>query len=168
MIIVVERQAAHLAAANVDGGEAPELIALSAGGFLHVFSFADAVPGGEHAWPFANGTVQQSRTNLRVTHPVTVQEQMLPAASAYNYPNPTEGNSTTIRYRLNAPAVVQIKILDLAGDLVDEFPGPAVPNFDNEVRWDLQNIQSGIYLARIEARGERGTETATFKIAVVK
>lgn len=167
-IALAGESAASLAAADVDGAGGTELIAVSAGGFVQVYSFADAAAGGEHAWPFANGTAQQTRANLRVTRPAAVQGQMLPPALAYNYPNPAEGASTTIRYRLNAPATVRIKILDLAGDLVDEFSGPAVPEFDNEVQWDLRNIQSGVYLARIEASGERRTETAIFKIAVVK
>ena len=40
---------------------------------------------------------------------------------------------------------------------------------DNETVWDVSNIQSGIYLARIEASSNNSqTEQAIIKIAVVK
>ncbi len=92
----------------------------------------------------------------------------MPANTAYNYPNPTEGNLTTIRYRLNFPAEVNIKIYDLAGELVDELAGTGFGQADNEVNWEVTNIESGVYLARVEAEGNGMKDVAIFKIAVVK
>ena len=92
----------------------------------------------------------------------------MPANLVYNYPNPTEGNRTTIRYLLNSSADVRIKIYDLAGDLVDEFLGPGFGQVENEVDWQLDDIQSGVYLARVEATNEGIRDVAIFKIAVVK
>ena len=93
----------------------------------------------------------------------------MPKASVYNYPNPTEGQSTTIRYTLGQEAQVDIRIYDLSGDLVAEFPGTGLAHTDNEIVWDLSGVASGIYLCRVEARGTGGGEETTFcKIAVVK
>jgi hypothetical protein len=92
----------------------------------------------------------------------------MPVKSVYNYPNPTEGTSTTIRYTLNAPASVKIKIYDIAGDYVDELTGSGFAPAANEVQWSLADVQSGVYLARVEAVGEDQTEVAIIKIAVIK
>jgi hypothetical protein len=65
-------------------------------------------------------------------------------------------------------ATVQIKIYDMAGDLVTSLTGPGVGGMDNEVTWDLAGIQSGVYFAHIEAAGAGETGSAVVKIAVVK
>ena len=93
---------------------------------------------------------------------------LLPENRVYNWPNPNIENFTFIRYYLTDAAQVSIKIFDLAGDLVDEFPGPGQADTANEVRWDLNDVQSGVYLARIEAQNSTGTEVRIIKIAVVK
>lgn len=90
-------------------------------------------------------------------------------SNAYNWPNPVraeDGFKTHLRYYLTADATVTIKILDLAGDLVTELRGRGLANFDNEIEWDVTNIQSGIYFAHLEAEG--GGSAAIVKIAVVK
>jgi hypothetical protein len=93
----------------------------------------------------------------------------LPQDKVYNWPNPVYGSSTNIRYYLNATASsVQIKIMDLSGELVTTLNGPAHIGFDNEVSWDVSNVQSGIYIAVLQPQSGYCTETATIKIAVVK
>ncbi|MFQ5648966.1 MAG: FG-GAP-like repeat-containing protein [bacterium] len=94
--------------------------------------------------------------------------RLMPPDLVYNYPNPTEGVQTTIRYRLNDAATVRIRIYDLAGEFVDELVGPGFPQAENEVKWQLDNIESGVYLARVEAQGASGRDVAIIKIAVVK
>ncbi|MFQ5628073.1 MAG: T9SS type A sorting domain-containing protein [bacterium] len=156
------------AAADIDQDGAIELLAISGDVFLNAFRLSEVPANAEHAWTAWGGDAGHTRSNLQTETPRISNGNLLPAEMAYNYPNPTEGNSTTIRYRLNEAAKVSIKIIDLAGDLVDEFAGPAVAHADNEIRWQLDNIQSGVYFARIEAQGERKKEVAVFKIAVVK
>ena len=57
----------------------------------------------------------------------------------------------------------------MAGDFVDELNDNAQGGMDNETVWGVSNIQSGVYLARIEAVSSSGTtEFAIIKIAVVK
>jgi len=92
----------------------------------------------------------------------------MPAALVYNYPNPTQDNTTRIRYRLNEAATVRITILDAAGDLVIELEGPGLPQANNEVEWNVSEVQSGIYLARVEAQSETDRAVKVIKIAVVK
>ncbi|MBM4165435.1 MAG: T9SS type A sorting domain-containing protein [Ignavibacteria bacterium] len=102
-----------------------------------------------------------------VSHPIS--NSFFPKERAYNYPNPAYDNTTTIRYYLKDNATVSIKIFDLAGDLVEEIKNPpGVGGFDNEVVWNVANIQSGVYFAHIEAKGAAQTGETIIKIAVVK
>ena len=94
--------------------------------------------------------------------------KLMPAQSVYNYPNPAREGSTRIRYRLNGAAKVKISIFDTAGDLVTEFEGPGLAQADNEVEWQLNGVQSGVYLAKVEAQGDTEKVMKIIKIAVVK
>ncbi|OQX96069.1 hypothetical protein B6I21_02150 [candidate division KSB1 bacterium 4572_119] len=96
------------------------------------------------------------------------QGDLMPAKSVYNYPNPTEGNNTAIRYYLKESADVDIRIYDMAGELISQLPGTGYPEIDNEVTWDITDVQSGVYLARVRAESARETNTVIIKIAVIK
>jgi len=94
--------------------------------------------------------------------------EFFPTNKAYNYPNPVYENTTYIRYYVSEDASINIKIFDLAGDYVAELNDNAQGGMDNETVWDVSNIQSGIYFARIEATSNNQSEQAVIKIAVVK
>jgi hypothetical protein len=95
--------------------------------------------------------------------------QYFPADRVYNYPNPVYDGITFLRYYVSEDAEIKIQIFDLAGDYVAELNDYAIGGMDNETEWNVDNIQSGIYLARIEAKSSSGkSEFAVIKIAVVK
>lgn len=94
--------------------------------------------------------------------------ELLPKKFAYNWPNPVYSGSTNIRYFLGKSANVKIKIVNLAGELVDELQGTNFVGLDNEVSWNISNIQSGIYFAQITASGSGEEASRIVKIAVVK
>ena len=95
--------------------------------------------------------------------------EFFPANRAYNYPNPVYEGTTNIRYFVAEDSKINIKIFDLAGDYVAELNDDAQGGMDNETVWNVGDIQSGVYLARIEANSTSGkTEQAVIKIAVVK
>ncbi len=119
-------------------------------------------------WLQAQGNAQHTGFALTPPAGAPVSAEFFPPARAYNWPNPVYDGRTFIRYFVREPASVSIKVFDLAGDLVTEFPGPGVGGVDNEVAWDVSGIQSGVYLARIEANGGGGSGVALVKIAVVK
>lgn len=92
-----------------------------------------------------------------------------PTNKAYNYPNPVYNGQTAIRYFVGEDSKVNIKIFDIAGDFVAELNDIGRGGFDNEITWNVGNIQSGVYLARIQATSSNGqTESVIIKIAVVK
>jgi len=95
--------------------------------------------------------------------------EFFPSNRAYNYPNPVYDGMTQIRYYVSEDSKINIKIFDLAGDFVAELNNDARGGFDNETIWNVNDIQSGVYLARIEATGTSGkTEINIIKIAVIK
>ena len=95
--------------------------------------------------------------------------EFFPSSRAYNYPNPVYDGETNIRYYVSEDSKINIKIFDLAGDFVYEMNDVAQGGMDNEIVWNVSNIQSGVYLARIEAiSNSNRSEFAIVKIAVVK
>jgi len=156
-----------VATADLDGDGKLELVGVSGNGYMHVWRLPSSSKKAD--WPmYHHDAAQTSLNSVKETPPVIVSDKLLPVKAVYNYPNPTEGNVTTIRYRLSDNAEVKISIYDAAGDLVDELAGAGLGQVDNEVTWNLTNIQSGVYLARVEARGKSETSVAVIKIAVVK
>jgi hypothetical protein len=95
--------------------------------------------------------------------------EFFPKGKVYNYPNPVYNGQTAIRYYVSEDSKINIKIFDLAGDFVAELNNNAQGGYESETVWKVNNIQSGIYLARVEAVGSGGkTESNIIKIAVVK
>jgi hypothetical protein len=100
--------------------------------------------------------------------PSSPPSEFLPASRVYNWPNPVYGSTTRIRYYTPDDAAIRIKIFDLSGVKVAELQAHSVGGVDGEVMWDVSNVQSGVYLARIEASGASRSQVAIIKIAVVK
>jgi hypothetical protein len=98
----------------------------------------------------------------------SLSSAFFPKDRAYNWPNPVTDGKTFIRYFVKENATVKIRIFDLAGDMVAEMSAPGIGGVDNEVEWNVGGVQSGVYLARIEATSGGKSETAIVKVAVVK
>jgi hypothetical protein len=105
-------------------------------------------------------------TSLTILRPLSTE--FLPKSRVYNWPNPVYGRSTQIRYYTSEDANVTVTILDLSGVKITELKGKGTAGMDSEISWDVSNIQSGVYLARVEVRGTSKSEVAIIKIAVVK
>jgi hypothetical protein len=163
-----ESEAISPALLDLDDDGDIEIAAVSERGFLYVWDWPgeyrpELVPWGSyHHDPAHSGMSQQ----VLVKQPPG--NEFMPEKLVYNYPNPTEGDFTTIRYRLEYAAQIWIKIFDLAGELVDEFDGPGEPLTENEVVWNLKDVESGVYFCQVRAEGSPGEKVVTFKIAVVK
>ncbi len=161
---------------DIDGDGDTELAVATISGWLYVFDLPSdfgALPAAA-VWRQAYGNeMNQNRFGLEGAGNNTgvgagEMTSLLPARRAYNWPNPNKDNFTFIRYWLARSARVHIKIYDISGDLVQEIAGTGFPQTDNEVRWDLQSVQSGIYFARIEAEASGERAVRIIKIAVVK
>lgn len=145
-----------------------EIAALSERGRLYVWDLPGSYTSESVIW----GSYQHDQANSGMftgkdSSPPEISD-LMPDNFVYNYPNPARGNSTTIRYRLKESADIKIEIYDLAGEIVDNFSGPGEPYTDNEVVWDISDIDSGIYFCRVNAKSGRKNKSVICKIAVVK
>jgi hypothetical protein len=119
-------------------------------------------------WAQYQGDASQYGVQVTAISGMPVTAEYFPPSRAYNWPNPAYDGRTFIRYFVGEPSAVHIKIFDTAGDLVKEMSGPGVGGVDNEVEWDVRDVQSGVYFARIEAQSGGQTGSAIVKIAIVK
>jgi len=123
---------------------------------------------GKLFWTEENGD-SRNTSFINAAQSQNLVNQFFPANKAYNYPNPVYGTETKIRYYVSVDSQIDIKIFDLAGDYVAHLTDFARGGLDNETTWNVSKIQSGVYLARIQATGTNGkTESNIIKIAVVK
>ena len=61
-----------------------------------------------------------------------------------------------------------ITIYDLTGLFVERMEiSPVRPYEVNEVIWDVRNIESGVYLANVEASSGEKSDSKILKIAIV-
>jgi hypothetical protein len=111
---------------------------------------------------------RHSNADASVATIVPHSTEYFPKARVYNWPNPVYGQSTQIRYFTSEDANIIITILDLSGRKITELSGLGTAGMDSEVTWNVSNIQSGVYLARVEARSASKSEVVFIKIAVVK
>jgi hypothetical protein len=72
------------------------------------------------------------------------------------YPNPVKGDRANIHFQLGRDSRVRVQILDALGRLVAEpLAGETLPaRTDHEVRWDVRDAASGVYLLRLTVAGE--------------
>ena len=136
---------------------------------LRAYEFSASYSAARVPWPqyFQNGmrlNFDQSTTQ----NPVPVSSQFLPPDRVYNWPNPVYGNTTQIRYFVPVDAAIRVEIFDLAGLKIAELNGQAVGGVDGELTWDVSGIQSGVYLARVEATSAQTSNAVMIKVAVVK
>jgi len=119
-------------------------------------------------WPQYQKDAQHSGLDVTPLQGAPLSTDFFPADRAYNWPNPVYDGKTFIRYFVREDAIVRVKIFDLAGDLVKELSAAGVGGVDNEIEWNVAEVQSGIYFARIEASGAGGSGVTVVKVAVVK
>lgn len=88
-------------------------------------------------------------------------EQPVPDAFFQVYPNPTAG-SITLDFTGSSPALGQIQLLNLRGQVVQGFPSPSLPASQLALELGSQ-IANGVYLLRVET--EQGTRFAKVSVA---
>lgn len=153
---------------DLDGDGLTELAAVSEEGSVLVWNLPGKWNANAAPWPAFLHDPGHTASNIQDLKTPSTAQDILPSRLVYNYPNPNIENRTTIRYRLEQPAEVHIRIFNMGGDLVTEINGPGTAQTENEALWDLADVASGIYFCSVTAKGRESTKTVNFKIAVVK
>jgi hypothetical protein len=138
---------------------------VSDSGWYQVFQIASSEKG--IAWNGLKGNFLSQNSSRIPQSKINVKE-FFPKNLVYNWPNPVYNGKTNIRYYVSQDSKINIRIYDLAGAFVAELNNSAKGGIESETVWDVSNIQSGIYLARVEAVAGTKKDFAIIKIAVVK
>jgi len=149
-----------------DDGEL-ELVAISNDGNVYAWQVMAPADDPQNLWIQANYSSGNNVLIEKFSEYAPVGNALMPPKKVFNYPNPSEGDFTTIRYYLNEPASVKIRIFDAAGMLVDEFSGPGNGQTENELAWNVSDIASGVYVCQVEAKSSSATEKRLIKIMVI-
>ncbi len=93
---------------------------------------------------------------------------LIDADRTYNYPNPVTDGTTTIRVFVESAEEVEVEIYDLAGYFVERIQFDNLMQGEvNEVVWDVNSVESGVYFANVKATKGSGWENKIVKIAVI-
>jgi hypothetical protein len=141
---------------------------ITADNLLYAYAFAGNLSAETFQWSEEGGDKRRSNVYEQVFGRQPISGEFLPENRAYNWPNPVYDGLTNIRYYLSENADVTIGIYEMTGEKIAEFTGPGTGGIDNEIQWDAGNLQSGIYLGRIEARSGSQSKVLFIKIAVVR
>jgi hypothetical protein len=121
-----------------------------------------------YPWPQYGRDSRHSGLDLRPLAIVSTETSFFPPDRTYNWPNPVYSGKTFFRFYVSQSSSVNIKIFDMAGDLVTTLSGQGTGGIDNEIPWDVSHVQSGIYFARVEAVSGGASGVKIVKVAVVK
>ncbi|HLP16802.1 MAG TPA: T9SS type A sorting domain-containing protein, partial [Bacteroidota bacterium] len=144
------------------------LVAASTDSSIYVWNVGDMFGVSNTGWTGYLGGPDHSNMSLPQTPQAPRSNELLPKSLAYNWPNPVYDKLTHIRYYLGKAAAVTVKIFTMAGEKVATLSGSGQAHTDNEIDWDVSSVQSGIYLAQIEADANGEKSSTLIKIAVVK
>ena len=86
-----------------------------------------------------------------------------PIYSLSVFPNPSSGN-TTISFAIPGKEKISIKIFDLAGRLVKAWATKVFEKGEHRMNWNTDNLNSGIYLVKMEAAKFSETQ----KLVIIK
>jgi len=153
---------------DIDNDNKLELFTISKNGHVNAWQFEDGYVINNLWWTQESFSADNNFfINRKLTPVASTESELLASKEVYNFPNPNKDNYTFIRYRVSEKSDVNIKIFDLAGDIVDSFSGPGDALIDHQVQWDLSDISSGIYLCRIDANTGNKSDVRIIKIMVV-
>ncbi len=123
---------------------------------------------GKKFWTEENGNASNTSSVGAASSSEAITDYF-PQSLAYNWPNPVYDGVTNIRYFVSEDSKAEVTIFDLAGDLVAKLSGDGIGGFDNEIVWNVNDIQSGVYFAHLEVTSNSGkTDTKIIKIAIIK
>lgn len=121
-------------------------------------------------WTSKHHDFGNSRT-LTLSVPIVSPDDavLIDRSRTYVFPNPVEGNTATIRVQVETAESVEINIYDLGGYFVEKTEMSYVQQgLPNEYRWDVSDLEPGVYFARVTAKKGNQTEEKVIKIGIIK
>ena len=97
-----------------------------------------------------------------------VSDKLIKNGLVYNYPNPIEGERTKFRLFATGATNAVISIYSLDGRFITRLEKTLNDQQWNEILWNVENEESGVYLAKVEVYDLIKTETYFVKPAILK
>ena len=140
-----------------------------------VLMYKDSQNDQNNRWVYKYGSPDYSRfLNLDTLDINLANQGLLDKSLTYAYPNPSYGENIIFRLKIGSIESVNIYIYDLAGFLKESISATTKNNTKNssssiiEIPWKIQNVESGVYLARIRAINKNSIEEKIIKVGIVK
>jgi M6 family metalloprotease-like protein len=92
---------------------------------------------------------------------------LLAEGSFFVYPNPVRTDYGNIRFEPGEESTYEIRVFDIAGELVAEFEGDCSAGMACELQWSVEDLSPGLYFVCLELRGQAGETQALFEAGVV-
>lgn len=117
-----------------------------------------------------NGKNLQNENRILSAQNATISgsNELIRDGLIYNYPNPIENGRTKFRYFAINAEEVDINIYELTGKFVQRLSQTPKQNQVNEVIWNVGNLESGVYIAKIKITGNGTIEEYFIKPAILK
>ena len=145
-----------------------------------VISFKENWDGNINEWQYVNSTPDRSSL-LYAEEDKSKPVFLINKDQTYAYPNPSYSEDIIFRITVGEAEKINIHIFDLAGFPVQSLkkdmhrPYSPIPEDDliplndaNEIKWDISNVDSGIYLARVVVSNQSNSEEKIIKVGVIK
>ncbi|MEO1448534.1 MAG: T9SS type A sorting domain-containing protein, partial [Bacteroidota bacterium] len=114
---------------------------------------------GAGIWTSSSFQLRKGRT---VEEPLPISDMNISL-----YPNPNNGQSTTVEVELTGDTEVQISMFDLSGRQIDRQFYPNLPAGTHTMSLDVKGLTSGLYLVKVQLKHETETLNRTFKSMIV-
>ena len=144
------------------------LAVASSAGSVSLYDLKSFGSPGIISWSARFGDARNSRTVLRALRGTAPTYAFFPPDRCYNWPNPVYRDETKIRCYVSEDARISVTIYDLAGMEIYRTEFSAVGGVDNEITWNVQGVESGIYLGHVAAQSANNSGFKIIKIAIVK
>ncbi|MAV15999.1 MAG: hypothetical protein CMG08_04200 [Candidatus Marinimicrobia bacterium] len=124
-------------------------------------------------WTNKEGDPLNSRYIKLLNKTGSLKDKIFDEKKTYVYPNPSYGEDLKFRIYLNGKAHIRIDIYDIAGykifTIEESFDITDIDKAkEQEVSWRINNINSGIYLAKLRVDGNAITQEKIIKFGIIK
>ncbi len=132
-----------------------------------IFQFDSYSESNGNSWNFEHGNAGHSRT-VELGYTFSNESENL-LIRAYTYPNPIWGGNGTIRVETIGASNISVDIYDLSGYFIKNFSSDIIENGNQIVEWiwNVDEIESGVYIANVSSSNAANIETKIIKVAVI-
>ncbi len=134
-----------------------------------IWSFDEVSPSYGNEWTmYHHDEINSNEIEIEYDVANVTTKSLIDKKRTYIYPNPVRDGKVTIRIFNYSAESTTIKIYDAAGYFVDEINDNfEIKNDVWETEWDVSNIESGIYLIKLNVSNKTTEESAILKLGVI-